>query len=127
MCVYVLTICQQAGGTAGLTLAACPRWISSGDSPAQMCSAQDKKHPKCVPDKRLNLQHVHPRADTHQHVCVYLVEGGQVVSGLDEEGLVDPRMVHVMGRRCHQAQEHVQGSQLLRQLQHTKADDWCFH
>lgn len=43
MCVCILTICQQAGGTAVLILAACPQWISSGDFPAQMCSAQDKR------------------------------------------------------------------------------------
>lgn len=51
--------------------------------------------------------------------AVYLVERSQVVPGLDEEGLVDPGVVHVVSRRSHEAQEHVQRAQLLRQLQNT--------
>lgn len=47
----------------------------------------------------------------------YLVEGGQVVLGLDEEGLVDARVVYVMGGGRHQAQKDVQRTELLRQLQ----------
>lgn len=42
-----------------------------------------------------------------------------MVSGLDEEGLVDSRMVHVMGSCCHQTQEYVQRTQMLCQLQHS--------
>lgn len=49
--------------------------------------------------------------------AVYLVEGCQVVSGLNEERLVDPRMVHVVSSCRHQTQEHVQRTQLLCQLQ----------
>lgn len=65
-----------------------------------------------------------PHTDTC-HGCMYLVEGCQVVSGLDEEGLIDPRMVHIVGGRCHQTQEHVQRTQLLCQLQRVK--DTCSH
>lgn len=65
------------------------------------------------------LQHVNLHTDTCQHPRMYLVEGCQVVSGLDEEGLVDPRVVHVVGGCCHQTQEHVQRTQLLCQLQQT--------
>lgn len=44
------------------------------------------------------------------------VELGQVVVGLDEEGLVDSRVVQVMSGGCQQAQEDVTGRQGLGQL-----------
>jgi len=53
---------------------------------------------------------------THTHRR-YLVERRQVVSGLNEEWLVDSRMVHVVGGCGHQTQKHVQGTQLLCQLE----------
>lgn len=53
------------------------------------------------------------------HTRAYLVERCQVMPGLDEKGLVDSRMVHVMGGSCHQTQEYIQRTQLLCQLQHT--------
>lgn len=34
-------------------------------------------------------------------------------------------MVHIMGGCCHQTQEHIQRTQLLRQLQHTKVLGSC--
>lgn len=114
LCLCVLTTCPQAGGTAGPTLAACPQWISSGDSPAQTCSAQDERKPNRASNTlRCKATHNHPQSG------VYLVEGCQVVSGLDEEGLVDSRMVHVMGSCCHQTQKYVQRTQVLCQLQHS--------
>lgn len=36
--------------------------------------------------------------------------------GLDQEGLVDTRVVHVVGGRRGQTQENIQETQLLRQL-----------
>lgn len=59
---------------------------------------------------------------THVSTHTYLVEGCQVVSGLNQKGLVDPRMVHIVGGCCHQTQEHIQRTQLLRQLQHAQAE-----
>lgn len=112
VCVTALTTCQRAGGTAGPTPAAFPLWISSGGSPARTCSVKEF-HADSV-------THTHRQTLTPcQHGPVYLVEGGQVVSGLDEEGLVDSGMVHVVGRCRHQTQKHVQWTQLLRQLERT--------
>lgn len=55
-----------------------------------------------------------------QHMCLcYLIEGCQVVSGLDEERLVDPGVVYVVGSCCHQSQEHLLRAQVLCQLQYT--------
>lgn len=113
--VKVLTTCQPAGVTAVLTLAACPQWTSSGDSPAQTCSV-NVFQTDFITGWTLNLLHIL----TFTLTRVYLVEGGQVVSGLDEEGLVDSGMVHVVGGCCHETKEHVQRTQLLCQLQHTK-------
>lgn len=45
-----------------------------------------------------------------------------MVLGLDEEGLVDAGVVHVVGGRRHQAQEDVHRTELLRQLQHNRAN-----
>lgn len=59
---------------------------------------------------------------THVSTHTYLVEGCQVVSGLYQEGLVDPRMVHIVGGGCHQTQEHIQRTQLLCQLQHAQVE-----
>lgn len=53
----------------------------------------------------------------------YLVERSQVVPGLDEEGLVDPWVVHVVSCCSHEAQEHVQRAQLLCQLQDTYSEE----
>lgn len=114
----VLTTCQPAGGSADQTLGACPRWISSGGSPAQRCSVQQECHSVSAP-LTLNTPQVNPDADTHPPACVYLVEGCQVVSGFNEKRLVDSRVIHVMSCCCHQTQEHIQRSQLLRQLQNT--------
>ena len=63
-----------------------------------------------------SLTHAHAHTQTHARSVCDLVEAGKVVSGLDEEGLVDPRVIHVVGGGCHQAEEHVQRAQLLRQL-----------
>lgn len=40
--------------------------------------------------------------------------------GLDEEGLVDARVVHVVRGRRHQAQEDVQRTELLHQLKNNR-------
>ena len=40
--VCPLTTCQQTGGTAVQTLAACPQWTSNDGSPAQTCSTHHK-------------------------------------------------------------------------------------
>lgn len=109
--VCPLTSCLQAGGTAVRTLAAFPQWTSSDGSPAQTCS---ERH-------RATFQSIRTDNKTRPLTqAVYLVEGSQVVPGLDEEGLVDPGVVHVVSRRSHQAQEDVQRAQLLRQLQNTR-------
>ncbi len=87
-------------------------WLSSTDvfcsRRGEMCFSQTEQQ-----------AHADPPTNTQQHTRVYLVEGCQVVSGFDEEGLVDPRMVHIVSSCCHQPQEHVQRTQLLCQLQHT--------
>lgn len=118
VCVYVrvLTTCQRADGTAVQTLAACPQWISSGGSPAQTCSVQDEM--TSTSDTK-PAAHSNTHTDTCQYTRVYLVEGRQVVSGLDEEGLVDSGMVHIVGGCRHQTKEDIQRTQLLHQLQHT--------
>ena len=59
---------------------------------------------------------------THIQV-LYLVERSQVVPGLDEEGLVDPWVVHIMSCCSHEAQEDVQRAQLLCQLQNTHSQE----
>lgn len=116
--VCLLTTCQQAGVTAVPTLAASPRWTSSDGSPAQTCSRHhrtsqnDEGNNICVENK---VQLLNP--------MFYLVERSQVVPGLDEEGLVDPWVVHIMSRCSHEAQEHVQRAQLLRQLQNTHSEE----
>lgn len=64
-------------------------------------------------------------AETQIHLSnrvFHLVERSQVVPGLDEEGLVDPWVVHVVSCRSHEAQEHVQRAQLLCQLQNTHSE-----
>lgn len=102
--------------TAVPTLAACPRWTSSDGSPARTCS----KHHK-IEKKKVRVQ---PKRKIHLSTCAFhLVERSQVVPGLDEEGLVDPWVVHVVSCRSHEAQEHVQRAQLLRQLQHTYSEE----
>lgn len=59
----------------------------------------------------------------HLNQEVYLAERSQVVPGLDEEGLVDPWVVHIMGCCSHESQEHVQRAQLLCQLQNTHSEE----
>lgn len=97
--------------TAAPTLAACPRWTSSDGSPARTCSGEskDEKGESATASARKLKIHLSTRA-------FHLVERSQVVPGLDEEGLVDPGVVHVVSRRRHEAQEHVQRAQLLCQL-----------
>lgn len=104
--------------TAVPTLAACPRWTSSGGSPARTCSKHHKNEKGESPAAAVRKLKIHPSKRVF-----HLVERGQVVPGLDEEGLVDPWVVHVMSCRSHEAQEHVQGAQLLRQLQHTHSEE----
>lgn len=117
-CVYCVDMCalttyQQADVTAVLTPAACQQSTSSGDSPVQMCSVQNISQINSV-----SAQTIKPPSVAATASAVYLVERRQVVSGLDEEGLVDSGMVHVVGGCCHQTQEHIQRAQLLCQLQH---------
>lgn len=44
---------------------------------------------------------------------VYPVEGSEIVVGLDEERLVDPRMVQIVCGGCQQPQQNVTGGQIL--------------
>ena len=46
----------------------------------------------------------------------YLIEGGQVVVGLDEERLVDPGVTQVVGDRRQQANQEVAGGQVFGEL-----------
>lgn len=46
----------------------------------------------------------------------YLIEGSQVVVGLDEERLVDPGVTQVMGDRRQQANQEVAGGQVFGEL-----------
>lgn len=68
----------------------------------------------------INPVQTQPHIDTHQDVCMYLVEGRQVVSSLDEKRLVDSGVIDVVSGCSRQTQEHIQRSQLLGQLQCTK-------
>lgn len=44
---------------------------------------------------------------------VYPVEGSEIVVGLDEERLIDPRMVQIVCGGCQQSQQNVTGGQRL--------------
>lgn len=44
---------------------------------------------------------------------VYPVEGSKIVVGLDEERLVDPRVVQIVCGGCQQSQQNITGGQRL--------------
>lgn len=46
-----------------------------------------------------------------------LVQAGQMVFGLDQEGLVDPGVVHVVGSCRQKGQENIQWREVMSDLQ----------
>lgn len=133
MCVYIVNMCRYHISTGRCDSSPDSRsmptvdlqwWLSSTDV---FCRGKECRHVSfwltlsCDTTATI-IKHTLMSSATS---AVYLIERCQVVSGLDEEGLVDSGMVHVVGGCCHQTQEHIQRAELLCQLQNRERRHLC--